>query len=93
MRSRGAQAPQMRPRDTVTEDILTQEQDGLKVISALYTEVLLSCFPDNKPPRVLTTEVGVVRAVMPKVPFACRKTRKRLSEASHGGPRPPPPTP
>lgn len=58
-------------------------QDSLNVIAVLLHGGLYFLFPRKQsPPKILTTEVGVIRAVMPKMPFACRKTTERLSEES-----------
>lgn len=34
-------------------------------------------FPSNNPIKILTTEVGVIRAMVPKMPFACKGKNER----------------
>lgn len=54
-------------------------------METFHTGSLIFCFPSNIPPRILTTEVGVIRAMVSKMPFACRKTREGSSGDPHGG--------
>ena len=77
------------PSDPVSEDVPTQERGGpgagrLKPGESSRTDTSVSQV--TGPPGILTTEVGVVRAVVPEMPLPCRKTRERLSEESPRGP-------
>lgn len=85
MRPRGSWGTQTHPSDTVSKDVLLKEmpteQDGLNVNGVILHRSLYFLFPQ----KILTAEVGMIRTVMPKMPFACRKTRETLSEESPWG--------
>lgn len=56
------------------------------LLESYPTKLFAFCFPGNTfPQRILTTEVGVIRAMVPEVPFACKKARDRRSEESPRG--------
>jgi hypothetical protein len=48
------------------------------IVGLFYAKILFSVSQAMNPKRILTTEVGVIRAMVPKVPFACGKIREML---------------